>query len=117
MILSTTPTSCGITAKTPILSRARRSSFGVKYVDRAHAENLISALKDLYKLINDWTWSLYMGITLNCQYDKGNIDVFMPGYIANILHKFQHPILSQSEKSPHTHAKQYYGANIHITVP
>ena len=117
MILSTTPTSCGITAKTPITFTLIVYGFGVKYVDRAHAENLISALKDLYKLINDWTGSLYMGITLNCQYDKGNIDVFMPGYIANILHKFQHPVLSQSEQASHTHAKQYYGANIHITVP
>ena len=38
--------------------------FGLKYINHAHAEHLISALEDLYKVTNDWNGGLYMSITL-----------------------------------------------------
>ena len=31
------------------------NNFGLKNIDRVHAEHIISALKDIYKVTNDWT--------------------------------------------------------------
>ena len=38
--------------------------FGVKYVGRKHADHLIEALKENYKLSIDWEGKLYCGITI-----------------------------------------------------
>jgi hypothetical protein len=38
--------------------------FGVKYAGKQHADHLISALKQDYKISEDWTGSLYCGIKL-----------------------------------------------------
>jgi hypothetical protein len=39
--------------------------FGVKYVDKEHAQHLKNALKEHYKLTCDWTGKRYIGITLD----------------------------------------------------
>ena len=91
--------------------------FGVKCIDRYHAKYLISALKDLYKVTNDWTISIYVSLTLDCQYDKGHVNVSMPGYIAKMLHKFHHPKPTITDQPPYTHTKPNYRAKVHLTVP
>jgi hypothetical protein len=65
--------------------------FGVKYVGKQHADHLLNAIRTKYQLTCDWTGSLYCGVTLKWDYDKGTVDLSMPGYIARALHKFQHP--------------------------
>ena len=45
--------------------------FGIKYEGKEHADHLIAALKRHYEKITiDWKGELYVGITLEWNYDK-----------------------------------------------
>eukprot|EP00957_Ditylum_brightwellii_P085242 6482828-Ditylum_brightwellii.AAC.1 len=39
----------------------------------------------------------------------------MPGYIANMLHKFQHDEPDNPQHSPHQHVIPTYGAKVQLT--
>jgi hypothetical protein len=64
--------------------------FTVKYVGKQHAEHLRNALLRTYELTTDWTAMVYSGMTLKWNYDKRTCDISMPGYVSNVLSKFQH---------------------------
>ena len=66
--------------------------FGVKYTGKHTALHLINALKDLYNVSVDYTGTLYCGLTINWDYRAGNVEISMPDYIAQALHKFKHPL-------------------------
>ena len=53
--------------------------------------HLINELKEKYDITQDCNGSLYSGITLNWDYKSGILDISMPGYVKEALHKFQHP--------------------------
>eukprot|EP00957_Ditylum_brightwellii_P043716 3315208-Ditylum_brightwellii.AAC.1 len=40
----------------------------------------------------------------------------MPGYIANMLHKFQHEQPDYLQHSPHQHVIPNYGAKVQLTI-
>jgi hypothetical protein len=48
--------------------------FGVKYVDKCHADHLLSAIQNLYACTTDWTGSLYTGLTLHWDYTNRTCD-------------------------------------------
>jgi hypothetical protein len=62
----------------------------VKYAGTQHAEHLRNALLRTYELATDWTATVYSGMTLKWDYDKRTCNISMPGYVSNILSKFQH---------------------------
>jgi hypothetical protein len=64
--------------------------FAVKNVGRQHAEHLRDALLRTYKLTTDWTATVYSGMTLKWDYKNKTCDISMPGYVSNVLSKFQH---------------------------
>jgi hypothetical protein len=64
--------------------------FAVTYVGKQHAEHLRNALLRTYELTTDWTETVYSCMTLKWDYDKRICDISMPGYVSNILSKFQH---------------------------
>jgi hypothetical protein len=86
--------------------------FGIKYVGEQHAGHLINAVKDLYGVSLDWTGSLYCGLTLKWDYQKRTLDVSMPGYVANALHKFQHPTPIKAQDAPHNWTQPVYGSKV-----
>ena len=43
-----------------------------------------------------WTGGLYCGIKLKCDYNTQQLDISMPGYVKDALHKFQHPTPQQT---------------------
>jgi hypothetical protein len=71
--------------------------FTVKYVGKHHADHLRNAHLRTYELTTDWTATVYSGMTLKWDYNKRICDISMPGYISNVLSKFQH----DSPKHPH----------------
>jgi hypothetical protein len=76
--------------------------FAVKYVGKQHTDHLRNALLQTYELTTDWTATVYSGVTLKWDYDKRTCDIYMPGYVSNILIKFQH----DAPKHPqHTHSR------------
>ena len=91
--------------------------FGVKYVGRQHAEHLMTTLNKLYpKVTEDWTGTLYCGIQLKWNSDFSTVELAMPGYVANLLHKYQYaPKIPQH--APHPYRKPQYGTKIQEATP
>jgi hypothetical protein len=75
--------------------------FGVQYVCAEHAHHPIAELETDYTVSKDWTSGLYCGITLNWDYANKHVDLSMPGYIKDALHKFQHPLPKRPQYAPH----------------
>jgi hypothetical protein len=72
----------------------------VKYVGKQHAEHLRNALLRTYKLKTDWKATVYSGMTLKWDYDKRTCDISMPGYVSNVLSKFQHDSPKHPQHTP-----------------
>jgi hypothetical protein len=66
--------------------------FAVKYVTKSDANNLRDALLQNYEITTDWEGTVYSGITLDWDYNKRICYISMPGYIKNVLNKFQHDV-------------------------
>jgi hypothetical protein len=84
--------------------------FAVKYVGKHHAEHLCNALLRAYELTTDWTATVYSGMTLKWDYNKRICDIYMPGYISNILSKFQHDSPKHPQHTPSRYTTPVYGA-------
>ena len=67
-------------------------NFGIKYVGKKHVDHLLSDLCDMYTITCDWVGELYLGLTIKRDYANGRVSISMPGYIAVILLRCQHPI-------------------------
>ena len=79
--------------------------FGVKYSGKDHALYLKASLETKYKVTTDWEGKLYIGIALKWDYEKGTVQLSMPGYVRAALHAFQafqheKPILPQDSLYP-----------------
>jgi hypothetical protein len=57
------------------------NNFDVKYVGEEHAQHLKNALEEHYKLTCNWTGKKYIGITLDCDYNKCHVHLSMPNYV------------------------------------
>jgi len=84
--------------------------FGVKYVGKEHANHLIDCLKKTYKLTEDWTGSLYCGITLEWNYTDRYVDISMPGYIKAKLQEYEHTMPDRIQTCPYSPEPVTYGA-------
>jgi hypothetical protein len=74
--------------------------FAVKYVTEADAHHLRNALLRHYEITTDWGGTVYSGITLKWEYCKSTCDLSMPGYINNVLNKFQHDTPKTPQHTP-----------------
>jgi hypothetical protein len=90
--------------------------FGVQYVGAEHAKHLIAALETDYTVSKYWTGSLYCGITLNWDYTNKHVDLSMPGYIKDALHKFQYPLPKRPQYAPHNWMVPAYGQSIQYAL-
>jgi hypothetical protein len=100
----------------PILFSLVVDDFGIQYVGREHADHLLNALRDLYTVTVDWAGTKYLGLNLAWDYNARTVDISMPSYIPDALHRFQHHKPPYSEDSPHTWTKPTYGAPIQLTA-
>jgi hypothetical protein len=91
--------------------------FGVKYVGRDNAEFLISVLQSLYTITYDWTGALYCAFTLEWDYELRMVHLSMPGYIEKALQRFQTPLPSRAQHSPHAWIAPTYGQPTQYTEP
>jgi hypothetical protein len=88
------------------------NDFGVQYVGKEHAQYLIDALETDYTISKDWTGGLYCGITLKLDYENKHVDLSMPGYIKDALHKYQHPMPNRPQYAQHNCTVPAYGQRI-----
>jgi Reverse transcriptase (RNA-dependent DNA polymerase) len=91
-------------------------NFGIKYEGKEHTQHLIDTLTQKYRITQDWTGTLYCGITLHWDYEAGTVNLSMPGYIAKAFQRFQHPLPAQPEHPPHAWAAPQYGAPVQYTT-
>jgi hypothetical protein len=55
--------------------------FGVTCTDKVDATHLFNVIRELYEVTTDWTGLLYIGITLDWDYDTKTVDISIPSYI------------------------------------
>jgi hypothetical protein len=84
--------------------------FAVKYVGKQHAEHLRDALLRTYELTTDWKAIVYSGMTLKWDYKNRTCDISMPGYVSNVLSKFQHDAPKNPQHTPSRYVTPVYGA-------
>jgi hypothetical protein len=86
--------------------------FGVKYVGQEHADHLIASIRSTYKkLTEDWTGSLYCGITLDWDYVGRTVDISMPGYIKKKLQEYKHLLPGRIQYCPYSPEPKKFGSD------
>jgi hypothetical protein len=83
-------------------------NFAVKYVGKENAEQLRNALIRRYELTTDWGGTVYSGITFKWDYKNRKCDIYMPGYITNVLGKFQHDNQKHPQDTPSRYVTPVY---------
>ena len=91
--------------------------FGVKYVGKEHANHLMSVLKEFYDVEEDWTGSLYCGITLDWHYEDRYLDIFLPNYVQKQLLKYKWNPPKRPQYCPFNPAPVNYGKKSNIIIP
>ena len=84
--------------------------FGVKYVGEEHAIHLNDALKQDYDISHEWEGTRYLGLTIDWDYDDGEVHISMPDYIKEALTRFKHLQPRHPQDQPHPHVPPNYGA-------
>ena len=82
----------------------------MKYVGKEHALHLKSTLEDNYGVTTEWDGKRYIGITLDWDYERRQVHLSMPGYIAKALKVFQHEARTKQDQ-PFPSAPIQYGVN------
>ena len=65
-------------------------------------------MKEFYKVLEDWDGGKFIGLTLDWDYENGEVHVLMPGYIEKALKSFQHPPQTRTKILP-THIFSKHG--------
>ena len=96
-------------------------NFGVKYTNKVDVERLIAILKKWYEISEDWAGTTYCGLTLTWHYSMSKatrwMDLTMPGYIQQCLHKFKHPKPRRPRYSPHPSPLSQFGTATQLLAP
>jgi hypothetical protein len=93
------------------------NNFGVKFVDKADVDHLISSIKKTYTLTEDWTGNLYCGITLNWDYVGRTVDILIPGYIKMKLQKYEHIVPKTLQTCPYSPEPKKFGMEAQTPLP
>ena len=76
--------------------------FGVKYIGKKHADNLIEPIRKYISVDVDCTGGLYCGIKLEWNYyQKKSVDLSISKFFPNNLHEFQQPHPKIPQHAPH----------------
>jgi hypothetical protein len=84
--------------------------FAVNYVGKHHADHLRNALLQSYEIITDWEGKVYSGMSLKWDYKNRTCDIYMPGYVSNVLRKFRHDAPKHPQRTPSRYVTPVYGA-------
>jgi hypothetical protein len=78
-------------------------------VGKQHADHLRNALLKSYELTTDWAAKVYPGMTLKWDHKNRTCDICMPGYVSNVLSKFQHDAPKHLQHTPSRYVTPVYG--------
>jgi hypothetical protein len=88
--------------------------FGIKYFSKEDANHLLASLRQNYKISVDWEGKNYCGLTLEWNYEKGYVDISMPGYIEKVRTKLLHPNPKYPQHAPHRWTTPSYGSKVQM---
>ena len=71
------------------------------YVGKENFNHLVLMLKYLYKITVDENGEKILGLTIKWNYNKGWVDISMPGYVKRALNRFKHIAGRRQQHSPH----------------
>ena len=91
--------------------------FGVMYEGKEHVDHLLQVLHKYYpKITTDWAGTIYCGIHMKWNPNYSSVELSMPGYIKNLLHKYNHQHRKQ-QNAPHPYRTPVYGTKIQTATP
>jgi hypothetical protein len=82
--------------------------FAVNHVTKYDANHLCDALLQHYEITTDWEGTVYSGIS--------TCDISMPGYITNVLNKFQHDLPRTPHHTPSKYITTVHGAKMQFAT-
>ena len=83
-------------------------NFGVKYERQKDVKHQMKTLKKDYPVTEDWKENKYIGITLDWDYDKGQVHLAMSGYVKKALKQFQHEMPKKRQDLPFQYTELTY---------
>jgi hypothetical protein len=92
-------------------------NFGVKFVNKADVNHLISSIKKTYTLTEDWTGNLYCGIMLKWDYVGRTVNILMPGYIKMKLQEYKHIMPKKLQTCPYSPEPKKFGMEAQAPLP
>lgn len=96
----------------PVMFTLVVDDFGIKYhASDEHLQHLLSALRELYTITVDYTGSKYLGLTIDWDYQGGQVSLSMPKYVTKALERFQVPTLPHRTESPLVYTPPVYGTH------
>jgi hypothetical protein len=84
--------------------------FAVKYVGKHHVDHLRDALLRSYELTTDWEGKVYSDMSFKWYYKYRTCGNSVPGYVANVLSKFQHDAPKHPQHAPSKYIAPVYSA-------
>ena len=69
------------------------------------------------KITTYWEGKLYCGITMKWYYTKIYVDISMPGYVKEALHRFNHKQPKSTQHQPYPSLERTYGSDAHKMKP
>ena len=89
-------------------------NFGVTCLIKEYTLYLKESIEDKYEVTTDWEVKLTIGISLEWDYEKGMVQIPIPGYVRAALHSFQHKKHKRPQDSPYPWTQPIYGKNNQI---
>ena len=105
-------------ATRPIAFTLIVDDFGIKYTDRADAEHLHAALRELYVITVDWSGDQYIGLHINHDKKAHIITISIPDYVNKAIKRFAPQLLNtQGKQAPMRYHPFVYGPHVAEAVP
>ena len=89
-------------------------NFGVKYFSKDDVDHLLKYFSKHYTVLTDWEGPNYLGLTIDCNYREGSVDISMPKYVKNALGHIQHPKQKLPQYAPRQLTVPAYGRQLQI---
>ena len=85
---------------------------GFKYIDKADADNIFSAIEAKYPLEIDWEANIYLVINFEWHYDEGYVILSMKGCIEKALKEYPWRKPAKPVHSPSKYTRPTYGQKV-----
>jgi len=83
-------TSCLFKHETrPIMFALVVDGFGIKVKGKEHADHLVAALQEIYRLTIDWTGEKFLGMTIKHDREEQTLSISMPNHVQKALNRFE----------------------------